>query len=287
MTDDMETRRVWALEQSEARRDSRDVHAGEQATRSRPALLTLLAALLLLPATPGQAQIEEPIDHAYQYQACMKLVQNAPEDAYESALAWEGRGGAAPAKHCAAVALLALDHYRDAGERFEILAEAIDRKDIENRAGALAQAGQAWILAEDLERAHAAQSAALEIAPGNVELWIDRALTLALAENYWEAIDDLNYAADLAPRRAEIFIFRASAYRYVDALELAAEDVVLGLSLDPDNPEGLLERGILRRLQGDLKGARADWLKVVTDFEGSPPAESARRNLEALDVRSE
>ena len=253
----------------------------------RRSSLSLLLAALLLPGGPALAQIEEKIDHAFQYESCMKLAQSLPEEAYESALAWQDRGGGAPAQHCAAVALLALAQYRDAGERFEALAGSMDSEQRENRVGALAQAGQAWLLAGDLERAHAAQSAALEIMPGNVELWIDRALTLALAKNYWEAIDDLNYAADLAPRRAEVFIFRASAYRYVDALELAAEDVAKGLALDPGNPEGLLERGILRRLEGDLEGARDDWLKVATDYEGSPPAESARRNLEALDVKAE
>ena len=246
-----------------------------------------MLAFLLGGSAQAHAQIEETIDHAFQYKACMTLVKSAAEEALESAMAWQARGGGPAAQHCAAVALLALDQYRDAGARFEALAEAVERDQPETRAGALAQAGQAWLLAGDNERAHAAQSAALEIAPGNVELWIDRALTLALAENYWEAIDDLNYAADLAPRRAEIFIFRASAYRYVDALELAAEDIARGLALEPDNPEGLLERGILRRLQGDLDGARADWLKIVTDYEGSLPAETARRNLEALDVKAE
>ena len=252
-----------------------------------PLILTLLLlALVWRPVAVG-AQIEESIDHEAEYRACMKLVQSAPEDAYESALAWEARGGGAPSKHCSAVALLALGHHSDAGERFEALAASLDKTQRETRIGALTQAGQAWLLAGDLERAHAAQSTALETAPGNADLWIDRALTLALAENYWEAIDDLNRAEDLAPLRAEIFIFRASAYRYVDALDLAAEDVARGLKLSPDHPEGLLERGNIRRLTGDKDGARADWLRIVTLNEESPAADAARRNLETLDLKTQ
>ena len=247
----------------------------------------ILACAWIWQAPPVGAQIEESIDHEAEYRACMQLVKSAPEDAYESALAWEARGGGAAAKHCSAVALLAMEHYRDAGERFEALAQSLDTRQRETRIGALAQAGQAWLLAGDMERAHAAQSAALEIDSGNAELWIDRALTLALAENYWEAIDDLNRAEDLAPRRAEIFIFRASAYRYVDALDLAAEDIDRGLRLAPDDPEGLLERGNIRRLTGDLEGARADWLKIVNLAADSLSADAARRNLESLDVKGQ
>ena len=250
-------------------------------------LAVLCLAVCGLAAMPAPAQIIETIDHAEQYRACMKLARTTPEDAFESALAWEARGGGAPAKHCSAVALLANGQYRDAALRFEELAGALAGDQLRFRAEALAQAGQAWLLQDDLERAHAAQTAALEAQPQDADLWIDRALTRALAQNYWEAVDDLNEAENLAPERPDIFIFRASAYRYLDSLDLALEDADRGLGLNPLHPEGLLERGIIKRLQGDAEGARADWLELVNKASGTAAAESARANLEALDVKAE
>jgi tetratricopeptide (TPR) repeat protein len=217
----------------------------------------------------------------------MDLARVEPEEAFEKASAWAALDGGSAAKHCAAIALLGIGQYGESAHRLETLAGELQGPDSKLRAGVLAQAGQAWLLAGDATRAYATQSAALKLEPDNVELLIDRAVTLASADNYWEAIDDLNAAQELAPRRADVLIFRASAYRFVDANELALDDVTRGLKLDPDNPEGLLERGILRRLAGDAAGARADWLKVVTVAEGSPAAEAAQANLEALDVKAE
>jgi tetratricopeptide (TPR) repeat protein len=151
----------------------------------------------------------------------------------------------------------------------------------------LRNAGQAWMAAGDLEKAHAVQTEALKLAPNDVELLVDRAMTRGLARNYWEAIDDLNAAHDLAPGRADILVFRASAYRFVDSLELASQDIEEALKLDPDDPEALLERGTIRRLSGDAEGARADWLKVVSLAQGTPTGDVAQANLEKLDLKPE
>lgn len=250
-------------------------------------LSATVPAAVLFTAVPLSAQIIESIDHAQEYSACMSLARSVPEQAYESAQSWEKRGGGAAAQHCLAVSLLAMGQYQDAGQAFEALAEAMPAENAELRADVLAQAGQAWLLAGNTERAYAVQTTALTLHPNDAELLIDRAVTLATAENYWEAIDDLNKADELSPDRADILIFRASAYRYVEAFDLAQEDARRALELDPDNPEGLLERGILRRLTGDAAGAREDWLKVVTLAEGTPAADAAQANLEALDVKVE
>jgi hypothetical protein len=47
----------------------------------------------------------------------------------------------------------------------------------------------------------------------------------------------------------------------------------------------LLERGILRRLKGDDKGARADWLKILATAPSGAAADAARKNLELMDVK--
>lgn len=246
----------------------------------------LPAAFLCAAAIPAAAQ-GITIDHAHQYAACMKLARATPEDGFEHAIAWSAQGGGQAARHCAAVALVGLGQYEEAALRLDRLAQEATAASAKLRPELLAQSGQAWLMAGHYMRAHAAQSAALKLEPDNVELLIDRSITLASAANYWEAVDDLNQALDLAPERADVRILRASAYRYLDAIPLAQEDIDLALARDPGNPFGLLERGILRRLAGDNAGARADWLRVLSLAPDGLAGNAARANLEKMDVKAE
>ncbi len=253
-----------------------------------PILLAwLLAGILILAAPQGSRAAFDGIDHAREYRACMILAKITPEEALQGALAWESQGGDDAARHCAGVALIGLERYAEGAKRLQALAATMRPENALLRAEVLGQAGQAWLLAGEPERAHAAQSAALELDRDNLELWVDRSITLAMAENYWRAIDDLNRALEIDPKRADVLIFRASAYRYVDALDLALEDVTRALAFEPENPEGLLERGILRRLAGDEIGARVDWLQVIELAAGTTAGGAAKANLELLDVKTE
>ncbi len=248
--------------------------------------LVLTLGMMLLGATAARAQIGAG-DQEREYQDCMVLARAAPSQGLDSALGWAGLGGGAGAQHCAAVALIGLGRHREAGQRLERLAADLPVENRDLRSAVLAQAGQAWILAGDATRARAVQSAALEIDPDNVELLLDRSITLATTENYWEAIDDLNRALELAPGRPGLLVLRASAYRSLEVFELAREDIARALTRAPNNPDGLLERGMLRRLAGDDAGARDDWMRAIALSEGTPTAEAARANLEKLDVKVE
>ncbi|MGE5475968.1 MAG: tetratricopeptide repeat protein, partial [Bacteroidales bacterium] len=75
------------------------------------------------------------------------------------------------------------------------------------------------------------------------------------------------------------------AFRYLDNLPGAEDDIANALKLDGDFPDALLERGILRRMKGDDAGAREDWLKVIELAGENPAAETARGNLEKMDVK--
>ena len=100
------------------------------------------------------------------------------------------------------------------------------------------------------------------------------------------ALEDLNLALEIDPERADALIFRASAYRRLDSLELAEENIARALAIAPRNPEALLERGNIRRLKGDREGARADWLAVIATGADAPEAAAARLNLERMDVKN-
>jgi tetratricopeptide (TPR) repeat protein len=151
----------------------------------------------------------------------------------------------------------------------------------------LAQAGIAWQGAEQYERAVAAETAALKLAPQDVGILIDRSANQFFLGKCWEAIDDLNAASDLEPDRADLLVYRASDSRCLEAYDLAREDVERALQLKPGDAEALLERGTIRHLSGDSEGARADWLKVAEDAAGTPTADAAQMNLERLDLKAQ
>ncbi len=242
----------------------------------------LLALPLLVAAAPSKPPVVRIGPPSQQYDACLAQARRDPGAALETAEAWRESGGGFPAQHCAAIALIGLKRYGQAAQRLEELASAMMTEPAAVRGGALDQAGQAWLLADRLDRAKAAFDAALGFEPHNPEFMIDRAEALAEGGHYWEAIDDLNRALALDPNNVDALVFRASAYRHVggaDALELAQADVDRALKLAPDSVSGLLERGNIRHLRGDTVGARADWQKVIALAPQSLAAQYARGNL--------
>jgi tetratricopeptide (TPR) repeat protein len=247
----------------------------------RPQVLPLLAALCL--ASVAQAQQGW---HSAEHGACLAQAAGDPEGALERARQWEAlEGGAAP-RHCLAVALIGLGRYNEAAYILESLVNEVDAPD-DVRAALLAEAGNAWLLANEMPRAIAAFDSAIALAPDNASLLVDRALALALAGDYWAAVDDLNSAEVLAPDRIDVLLFRATAYRLLEVYELAAADLERLLTIAPDNAEALLERGNLRRLTGDDDGARQDWLKVLQLDPEGPTGDAARSNLEQLDLKQD
>lgn len=243
---------------------------------------TVFGALLFFTSDTATAASR---DEAAEYKACIKLTKREPELAFESALTWRDQGGGFPARHCAALALVGMKKYHIAAPRLEKLAEEMRDSGSHLVVPVLSQAANAWLLAEDYERANAVATTALEIAPQNIEMLIDRSRILAKAANYREAFNDLDLVLRLDPARSDALAFRASAWRQLGNNERALEDVELALSLTPNLIDALIERGILLRLAGNTDDARRDWLKVLEISPHSPAGETARRNLEKLDVR--
>jgi tetratricopeptide (TPR) repeat protein len=230
---------------------------------------------------PAPAMPADPAEH---YAACMDLAKKHPADGWEASLAWAGEGGGEPAKHCGAVALIGLKQFGEAAMRLEDLAkESHDEPPL--RAGMLAQAGQAWLLEGQPGRAYADQTAALKLTPAQTDLLIDRAESSAMGHHWQDAIIDLDQAIGLAPNRADAYTFRAAAKRELNDLKGAAADALRAVELDPDSADAWLEDGNVQFLAGDKKSAHASWVQVLRLAPQSPAADSARANLEKLDVK--
>ncbi len=216
------------------------------------------------------------------YARCMKLARQDPQAAQSLAEAWHRRGGAHPADHCAAVALISLGKYKEGASRLQALAQAMTKAPANLRADVLDQAGQAWLLAGEPVRAYAASGAAVSLAPGDPEILIDRAEAAAAAGYLDRAVADLDHVLKADPKRVDALVYRASANRALNRLDPARADVDRALAAAPHSAAALLERGNIRRLEGDRDGARRDWEEVGRVAPGGPEDMAARANIEHL-----
>jgi tetratricopeptide (TPR) repeat protein len=241
-----------------------------------------LALAALLASLPALAQQRLPAVEADQYERCMALAQRDPEAGRDMARRWEIEGGAHPAEHCEAVALVGLEQYPEAARRLEALADEMTKAPADLRAEVLGQAGQAWLLAGDTARAHAVLTQAVLIAPDDLDLLTDRAAAAGALGKPEEALADLDRVLAKEPNRADALTFRASAKRALGRLDAALADAEAALKLTPKSPDALLERGNILRIKGDANGARRDWEEVARLAPASAAAAAAKANLAKL-----
>jgi tetratricopeptide (TPR) repeat protein len=248
-------------------------------------LLLAAAAAWPLGAAPAAAQWAE--GPSARHERCIAQVHDNPKEGLERAQVWRIEGGGWAADHCIAVAFFELKDFRAAAQRFEELATAMKDAPAAQRAGALDQAGQSWLAADEPARAKPDFDAALALDANDPDLLIDRAEALAAQRQYQPAIKDLDRAIELAPGRADAYIYRGSAYRSLTELDRALDDVEHGLKLQPTSALGLLERGNIRRLKGDAAGARQDWRRVAELAPDTAAAAAAKVNLDHLNSPDE
>ncbi|HMA52489.1 MAG TPA: hypothetical protein VKP60_22165, partial [Magnetospirillaceae bacterium] len=138
----------------------------------RHPIILSFALFVAFSASADQGPIHDP-EGAKQYQHCISLARSQPDEGYQEGLAWASLGGGEAARHCQAVALIGQRDYETGASKLEELAR--NSKSSERvRAGMYAQAGQAWLLAHQPERAFGAQTQALVLVPGAPDLLVDR-----------------------------------------------------------------------------------------------------------------
>ncbi len=244
-----------------------------------------LVGTILLGAGELRAESESTANRRKLYAACMTEARTEPARARERAIAWDTVGGGLPARHCLATALIGLKRHAEAAAMMETLAREAYGVDLDLGAEVMSQAGQAWALAGEPARALAAQNEALRRDPDDIELLIDRSISLAALEQFWEAIDDLNRVLERTPERADALLLRATAYRHLEVFDMAREDLDRTLAADPGNVDALLELGNLMRDGGDREGARRTWLLGLAHApEGSQMQTALQGALQTMDL---
>ncbi|OEJ67756.1 tetratricopeptide repeat protein [Magnetovibrio blakemorei] len=259
---------------------------------TRPIQMTTVIILCALSLTGGMAQGETTLDAHMRYKACMDKVQTHAEAAFDDATTWEGLGGGYPARHCALAALVKIGHYGEAAQGLEKLADLVHANKA-FKAKLLMQSARAWIATDDPQHAAAVLDAALTLSPGEPHILLVRAQAFALQGAYDQAVENLSLIIEGAPGTDKTFVdatlgvdalvLRGAAYRQLDKKDLALADLDQALSLDPNHPEGLLERGIVHRLAGHNEAARADWKQLLDTAPKTDAARAAAANVHMLD----
>jgi tetratricopeptide (TPR) repeat protein len=218
------------------------------------------------------------------YQTCLRTANLDPARALAQATEWSKAKGGAPAEHCAAVSLVELKHYPEAATRLDALGRAPAMGNL--RPEIFDQAGNAWMMAGDADKAVASFSNALTLSANDADLYADLARAQAMKKSWGEAEADLNEALRLQPRRPDFLVLRASARDAEGKLKEARQDVDQALALKPSAPDALVERGEISKHVGDVAAAKRDFENVLKVAKDGEAAQSARQELEALEAIS-
>lgn len=219
---------------------------------SLPAVLSAFALMQSAPLTEAGRAVQA--EEAARLANCLELVETDPEAAYEDGLAWLSAGGRPGARHCTAVALIALGHPDEGAARLEDLANAPDAGGIDDRATYLTKAGNAWLIAGAPDAALVALDNGLKLKPGDPGLLKDRATARLSLEQWHLAVSDLDTVLNAVPGDVEALELRARAYKELGQYDEALADVAAARSAMPDNIDLLVLRGDIReaaRLAGN------------------------------------
>jgi tetratricopeptide (TPR) repeat protein len=216
-----------------------------------------------------------------QYDRCMDMLADDPAGADMLATSWKGGGEAA--MQCHALAQVELGNPAAGAALLTTLA-ATSTAEAGARAEVFGQAAQAWTMAGNAAQAYATATQAITLSPDDPELRVTHAIAAIAVRQDREAIEDLGDVLATDPKRADALTLRATAYRRLNELAQAQADITLACAQDPDNPDALLERGIIRQLRGDRAGARQDWEKVADLAPDSSAGDLAQQDLALLDA---
>ena len=239
--------------------------------RTKFAIL-MLAGGLAGPATAGP------------YDDCVALVATDPARAELEAHRWAQAGGGSPARHCRALALLALGAGHRAAEL--MVAIAADDRTLPDqvRSEMLIEAGEIYLsLSElDLGRSVASRALLLSRAPRAA---LTLSARLKAAQGDWRgSVNDLDGALARGEPDAGLLVLRASARLHLGERAVARDDLLQATGIAPELASVWLERGALEALSGDRDAARAAWLRAIELDRDGIVGEAARLRLQKMEA---
>lgn len=194
----------------------------------------------------------------------------------------------AEALHCRGYAQAVLGQWQEAAQSFTSARDAATVPATQYRARLGAIAGNAFLNAGEpllaLDPLDSAQKdAALAGFPAlGGEVALDRARALVALGETAKASEALAEARRLVPLSPRAWLLSATLARRMEKLPEATDFIAQAKTLDPTNPEILLEAGLIAVLSGDDAAARAQWEAVLASPVPGPQAAIARDYLDQL-----
>ena len=148
-------------------------------------------------------------------------------------------------------------------------------------AGQPAAGGRA---APTLDQARVDQlTSAINTDPKNTTAIVQLANVYFDAERFTDAISWYEKAVALDPKDADVSTDLGVSYYYTNRTDDALKRFEESLKINPNHTKTLLNKGIVLAFgKEDLKGAAAQWQKVVELAPGTPEGEAAKRALEGV-----
>ncbi len=215
----------------------------------------------------------------------MRAIATDAAKVVDYATEWQALGGGLPSRHCLALAQLHLGRNAAAEQTLMAAASLADTQKSPMAADLWGQAGNAALLAGDVDGAVAHFSAGIvsagEFAPKRTAaLLIDRARARAEQQRATEARADLDRALALDGDAAEGWLLSAALARRQQDLPRARTDMAKALALAPTDGDVLLEAARLAEAERDSKAAR-EFLQKAAASGDSEAASQAREALAA------
>ncbi len=111
---------------------------------------------------------------------------------------------------------------------------------------------------------------ALELEPGNAEIYFERGVAKENSGDHDGAIADASCALEIEPKRVSLYSLRGAARLNKAELDGAIGDFDRAIALDPQNASAHLFRGMARLGKGDAAGAIADLDRVLALDPSNP-----------------
>lgn len=239
--------------------------------------------IMVLAAATGISGLIAPVQ-AEPYDDCIALVAADPARAEVEALRWVESGGAAPARHCRALALLAQGaERRAAGLIVEITTDDRTLPDAV-RSDMLIEAGEIYLGLGEVSLGRSAAARALRMAR-EPRAALTLSARLNAREGKWNgAVSDLDDALADGEPDAELLVLRASARLHLGDRVAARGDLLRATEIAPELASVWLERGTLEAASDDRDAARAAWLKAIELDRDGIVAETARLRLQWMEA---
>lgn len=227
----------------------------------------------------------EIIDNNALYMGCLATIKQSPKTAFDKASSWEGLGGGKLARHCKAMALIAMKHYSEGAKRLEEIATK-DNFEKDVKASLFSTASSAWLEDNQIKKAFQAINNAIILNSNNYSYYFDKAIILSELKDFTGAIKELDKSLELSKttKHAEILTLKASALRHLNKTDNALKVLEKAEKENPLFADIYLEKGFIYKIKGEKQKAREAWIKAVELAPESMVAELAKANIERMDL---